>query len=92
MGPKPSICGLDLSEAFFREAVRPIIEREFPRLRYSCGLIGRGSEVLGFDDEMSTDHDWGPRVLLFLSEADHDESGPKIADLLSRSLPRIFRA
>jgi hypothetical protein len=29
-------------------------------------LLGEGSEVLGFDDEVSTDHDFGPRVELFV--------------------------
>jgi hypothetical protein len=31
-------------------------------------LIGNGSEGLGFDTPMSTDHCWGPRLLLFLSK------------------------
>jgi len=34
-------------------------------LRYAAGVIGYGSEVIGFNDEMSTDHMWGPRFLLF---------------------------
>jgi len=33
----------------------------------AAGIIGSGSEVLGFDDEMSSDHHWGPRTMLFLS-------------------------
>ncbi|MFC7641341.1 DUF4037 domain-containing protein [Streptosporangium lutulentum] len=32
---------------------------------HSAALIGAGSEVLAFDTERSTDHDWGPRVVLF---------------------------
>jgi hypothetical protein len=67
---KSFIKGLKLSERFYKEAVKPITDREFPGLKYSAGLIGYGSEVLGFDTEISTDHHWGPRVLLFLTESD----------------------
>jgi|SRR5215213_5670313 len=63
--------GLKLSKLFYRQQVRPILNREFPTLRYSAAVIGWGSEVLGFDTPMSRDHHWGPRVLLFLSEKDY---------------------
>jgi hypothetical protein len=83
------IPGLQLSERFYREAVRPIIVTEFPGLKHSAALIGSGSEVLGFDTEMSTDHDWGPRVLLFFGE-EHALHGHAIREALSRRLPRRF--
>jgi hypothetical protein len=83
--------GLELAEGFFREHVEPILARSFPRLRYSAGLIGAGSEVLGFDTEMSSDHHWGPRAMLFLEEADLVEAGAAIHDELARSLPPRFR-
>ncbi|HEU0299458.1 MAG TPA: hypothetical protein VFR37_08395, partial [Longimicrobium sp.] len=60
------IPGLELSRLFFVEAVRPLLDAAFPGLRYAAGLLGSGSDVLGFDTEMSRDHDWGPRVDLFL--------------------------
>ena len=60
------IKGLDLSEQYFAQCVRPAIDRAFPGLAYAAGLLGDGSEVLGFDTEMSTDHNWGPRVQVFL--------------------------
>jgi hypothetical protein len=83
--------GLELAEDFFREAVAPIIASEHPGLEYTAALIGCGSEVLGLDDEMSTDHHWGPRVMLFLRPADLDRSGRDIGALLSDRLPRSFR-
>lgn len=51
--------GIELGRRFYREAVEPILQRTFPDLRYSAGLIGTGSEVLGFDTERSSDHHWG---------------------------------
>jgi hypothetical protein len=55
--------GLELCERFYAEVVRPLVE-----VPHSAGLMGRGSEVLGFDDEMSTDHNCEARVLLFVSD------------------------
>jgi hypothetical protein len=85
------IPGLELSELFYHEGLRPILDECFPGLSHSAGLIGRGSEVLGYDTAESTDHDWGPRVQLFLNEVDYARVGEKIAKEMSRELPREFR-
>lgn len=82
--------GIPLCGKFYEEAVRPILARNFPALRYSAALIGSGSDVLGFDTEMSTDHDWGPRLLLFLSEADNASLAETIRETLSQQLPASF--
>jgi hypothetical protein len=47
--------------------------------------------VLGFDTPQSTDHDWGPRLLLFLGEADYESRRDEIDRVLRRELPREFR-
>ncbi len=83
--------GLELSRQFYAELVQPILDARFPGLPHSAALLGRGSEVLGFDDEMSTDHDWKPRVLLFLGEADQARHGGAVGDSLRRELPPRFR-
>lgn len=62
--------GMALCEGFFRECAQGILETHFPGMRYSAGLIGYGSDVLGYDDPVSTDHMWGPRFYLFLGEGD----------------------
>lgn len=85
------IKGLELSRLFFREAVRPLLDAEFPRLRYAAALLGSGSEVLGFDDETSTDHGWGPRLDLFFGEEDYEEAAPLVSGALARKLPHSFR-
>ena len=87
----PFIPGLILAEGFFRDEVKPILEAGFPDLKYSAALIGSGSEVLGFDTEMSVDHNWGPRVMLFLDLDDFASKRDKIRNALSLKLPVVYR-
>lgn len=82
--------GLELCEGFFEEAAKPILDRYFPELNYSAGLIGYGSDVLGYDDEVSRDHMWGPRFYLFLEKQDicrRDE----VFRILSENLPYMYK-
>jgi hypothetical protein len=60
------IPGLKLNELFFEEVIRPLLADTYPNLTYSAARIGSGSNVLGYDTPMSTDHDWGIRQQLFL--------------------------
>ncbi len=83
--------GIKLSEAFYREAVRPIVDTHFPNLLYSAALVGSGSEVLGFDTPMSSDHHWGPRVMLFLVEADYAQYKQTVHNVLANELPFSFQ-
>jgi hypothetical protein len=85
------IKGMDLCELFYTEAVRPLLARRFPDLVYSAALLGEGSEVLGFDTPRSTDHDWGPRLMLFLAETDHEMYRDDIDAVLRRELPVEIR-
>ena len=86
----PTQLGAKLCERFYWSCVRPILDASFPGLPHAAALIDSGSEVLGFDDAMSTDHNWGPRVLLFLSPADHPRYAPAVRDVLARQLPYEF--
>ena len=86
--PKPPfIPGLELSARFYREAVGPLLDARFPGLRHAAARLGRGSDVLGFDTEMSMDHDWGPRLTLFLAEDDHAAHGDLVLRALGDELP-----
>jgi len=85
------IPGLKLSELFYSEAAKPILDNFFPRLSYSAALLGWGSEVLGYDDIQSSDHHWGPRFFLFLSVEDHKQHKDAIYQTLSHNLPHRFR-
>lgn len=84
------IPGLKLSEMFYREVVNPILASNFPAVQYSAGLLGSGSEVLGFDTMQSTDHHWGPRLQVFLSDEEHATYAKPIDVALNKQLPHQF--
>ena len=85
------IPGLELNRLYFDEVVKPLLESRLPELSYSAGLMGEGSDVLGFDDEMSRDHNWGPMVDLFLTEEDHAQYAREVDQTLRDGLPLKFR-
>lgn len=79
--------GIELSRAFHQDIVRPILLRHWPELRYSAGRLGQGSDVLGLDDAMSTDHDWGLRLTILLPV----ELCQAARQALDADLPESFR-
>ena len=81
--------GLALSELYYRELCSPMLESLFPALagRVAAGLVGEGSECLGFDDELSRDHDWGAAICLWLRPEDCRDSGEALRRALD-ALPK----
>jgi hypothetical protein len=79
--------GLQLAERLYRNAVAPLLHDRFPQLRHAAALIGPGSEVLGFDTARSTDHNWGPRLQLFLP-TDQRSHASEVVAALSEGLPQ----
>lgn len=79
--------GLALSQRFFDGVVAPLLAVEMPHLDYAAARLGDGSEVLGFDTEMSADHNYGPTLQLFLAEADFAAASAPLMTLLDRNLP-----
>ncbi|HEX5541862.1 MAG TPA: DUF4037 domain-containing protein [Micromonospora sp.] len=89
--PPPFVPGLELCRLFYLDGVRPLLEAVYPGLRHAAARLGPGSEVLGFDTERSVDHDWGPRLQLFLTADDVAEHGERISALLAARLPKHIR-
>ncbi len=85
------ISGLNLSELFYHQVVKPIMLRFFPEIKYACARMGRGSEVLGYDDPVSTDHDFGPCVQLFLPEDNFKTVAAEIMSVMDTHLPESFQ-
>ena len=66
--------GLELSEKFYLEYGAPMIAGDFPHLegKIAVGLAGEGSECLGYDDDVSRDHDFEPSFCMWLTDEDYD--------------------
>jgi hypothetical protein len=83
--------GLQLARGFYATVVGPLLAERLSPVPYAAALLGPGSEVAGFDSARSTDHDWGPRLQIFLPDSDADSHAPAITAMLARRLPEFFR-
>lgn len=85
--------GLELSERFYTDCVEPMLKTDFPALlpHLAVGLFGSGSECGGFDDDVSTDHDFEPGVMLLLpDESIVDRQGAFRLERAYSKLPKEF--
>ena len=73
--------GLEAARRLYAEKGAAIIHEHFPEYegRIAVGLAGSGSQCLGFDDEISRDHDFEPGFCLWLTDADDARIGIELA-------------
>lgn len=72
--------GLEMAQAYYETYGKPMIKEKFPEYenRIAVGVVGEGSECLGFDDRISTDHDYGPGFCMWLTKKDYRKIGKKL--------------
>lgn len=72
--------GLDLSRAYWQTYADQLFSGDFGQIRSraAVGLVGHGSECYGFDDELSHDHDFGPRFCVWLTTEDFERYGREL--------------
>ncbi len=90
---KSEMKGLELSRKYYEECFKELLFSEFAGIseKVAVGLCGSGSECYGFDDEISTDHDFEPGFIIFIPSEDVIDR--RTAFLLQRSydkLPKEF--
>src|ERR1700722_12825439 len=85
----PHLPGAELARRFFSDVAEPLLSLALPGLRYAAARLGSGSDVLGLDDGMRRDHDWGCRLTLLVDEDARDEV-PRIIAILEEGLPERF--
>lgn len=83
--------GLELSYKYFKEVGRPVLQQHFGEYidKMAFGLVGEGSECFGFDDDISTDHDFGAGFCIWLNAEDYAEKGEEIQKTYNE-LPKEF--
>ncbi|MBN2420410.1 MAG: hypothetical protein JXL81_13560, partial [Deltaproteobacteria bacterium] len=83
--------GLELSRGYFEEVCRPSIKKYLPEHidKMAFGLVGDGSECYWFDDEISRDHDFGPRIMVWVLPNDYNDFGAELKKIL-QVMPKNF--
>ena len=78
-------CCLQFYECYGKE----MIHSKFPEYeeRIAVGLVGEGSDCFGFDDVISTDHDYGLGFCMWLSTTDYE----KIGSVLQKEYEMLVR-
>lgn len=78
--------GMELSKKYFNDIAYPLIKEKFPKLRgrLAYGLVGEGSECYGLDDDLSKDHDFYPRLMIWMEDSDFNKYGRDIKEFLSK--------
>ena len=73
--------GLEAARALYETRGRDLIHSRFPAYegRIAVGLAGHGSECFGFDDAVSTDHDFGPGFCLWVDDETDREIGLELS-------------
>lgn len=71
--------GLEKCLAYYEQYGRPML-KQFPELQghFAAGLVGEGSECFGYDDAISTDHDYFPRFFIWLDDESYEKYGEKL--------------
>ncbi|MCD6342867.1 MAG: DUF4037 domain-containing protein [Spirochaetaceae bacterium] len=75
--------GMELSRRYYDKVVFPAFERlaadELDLMTF--GLSGPGSECYGYDDKLSRDHDWGPRVCIWIPEELYRQKSDRLKEI-----------
>ena len=85
--------GLELCEKFYFEYGEPMLKSSFAHLlpHLAVGLCGGGSECFGYDDSISSDHDFEPGFIIFLpSEKVIDRKSEFELERAYAKLPRTY--
>lgn len=85
------IPGMELSRMLYEEEIKDIMGKRFSDVKYAVATMGMCSEVLGLDDKVSMDHEWGPLIQIFVDEKDKIHHSRKMMRIFREMLPKRFK-
>jgi tetratricopeptide (TPR) repeat protein len=88
---KEPISGLELCRRYYETYGKPMIETRFAEFadKIAVGLVGEGSDCMGYDDAISTDHDWGPDFCIWVTNEVYEQIGTEL-EMAYEALPTEF--
>jgi tetratricopeptide (TPR) repeat protein len=83
--------GIEISKLYYKAYGEPMLKAKYADYydKITVGLVGEGSECFGFDDEYSTDHDFGPSFCMWVDSDVFDEIGEDLANDYN-ALPKSY--
>ena len=74
------------SREFYEKYGKDMIHNLFPEYesRIAVGMVGEGSDCFGFDDEISTDHDYAVGFCMWLTEDDMAAIGSELQEAYNK--------
>lgn len=85
--------GLELAKKYYETYGKEVLQRDFAEILpfLAIGLAGSGSECYGYDDDLSTDHDFEPGFCIFLPSEDIlDRRSAFLLERAYAKLPKEF--
>lgn len=85
--------GLELARKYYENCGREVLEQDFADILpyIAVGLVGQGSECMGYDDVLSQDHDFEPGFSIFLPGEDVvDRRREFLLERAYTKLPKAF--
>ncbi|MBO5279165.1 MAG: DUF4125 family protein [Lachnospiraceae bacterium] len=76
------VSNLERCRVFYEQYGKQMIHDRFPEYeeRIAVGLVGEGSDCFGFDDEISSDHDYGLGFCMWLQAEDYVKIGRELKE------------
>ncbi|MBO4987986.1 MAG: DUF4125 family protein [Lachnospiraceae bacterium] len=74
------VSNLERSRTFYEKYGKTMIHEKFADYedRIAVGMVGEGSDCFGYDDKISTDHDYEIGFCMWLLQSDYEEIGEEL--------------
>ncbi|MBQ4259675.1 MAG: DUF4125 family protein [Lachnospiraceae bacterium] len=92
-GVREFVRNIDRCRAFYETYGRPMIAEKFPEYesRIAVGMVGEGSDCYGYDDAISTDHDYGIGFCMWLMAEDWKRIGADLQKAYEELIESVYQ-